>query len=52
MLKLWRVLAKSLGEKAGSTDKEADRVAILRSLIMLHIIITNTVIICGVLRHW
>ena len=50
--KLWRLWAKSLGEKASTNDNEADKVAIVRSIIVLIYIITNFVIIAGVLRHW
>ncbi len=48
----WRLWAKALGEKAGKTDKEADRIALIRTLIVLCYIITNIVIIMGVWRHW
>ena len=50
--KLWRLWAKSLGEKAGSTDQEADRIALIRTSIILFYIITNAFIIAGVIRHW
>ena len=51
-IKLWRLWAKSLGEKSGATDQEADLIACIRSLIVLIYIITNFVIIAGVVRHW
>ncbi len=46
----WRLLAKALGEKASKCDKEADRVALIRLLITLQILITNFFIIYGVIR--
>mgnify|MGYP006268927451 CR=1 FL=1 len=49
---MWRLWAKALGEKAGSDDKEADRVAIIRTIIVLCYIITNLFIVAGVIRHW
>lgn len=52
MKQIWRLWAKSLGEKAGATDKEADRVALIRTCILLFYIITNAFIIAGVIRHW
>jgi hypothetical protein len=52
MRKLWRLWAKALGEKSGSTDKEADRVALIRTLIVLSYITTNCFIVAGVIRHW
>jgi hypothetical protein len=50
--KFWRLWAKALGEKTGNTDKEADRIACIRTAIVLTYIITNAVIIAGVIRHW
>ena len=44
--------AKALGEKAGATRQEADRVAMIRTVIVLSYIITNAFIIAGVIRHW
>ena len=53
LLKLsWRIWAKALGEKSGTTDKEADRIACVRTVIVLSYVITNGFIIAGVLRHW
>lgn len=48
---MWHLWAKSLGEKAGD-DSQADKVAIIRTIIILFYIITNIFIIAGVLRHW
>lgn len=50
--KMWRIWAKALGEKAGATDDEADRIAIVRTLIVACYIITNIFIVAGVIRHW
>jgi hypothetical protein len=52
MKRLWRIWAKALGEKAGATDDEADRIAVIRSIIVLSYITTNFFIVAGVLRHW
>ena len=52
MKKYWRIWAKALGEKSGSTDKEADRIALIRTLIVLCYIVTNMFIVAGVIRHW
>lgn len=51
-LKFWRLWAKALGEKSGKTDKEANIVATIRTIIVLFYIMTNIFIIAGVLRHW
>ena len=50
--KFWRMWAKALGEKSGDTDREADRIALIRTLIVLTYIITNLFIVAGVIRHW
>ena len=49
---MWRLWAKSLGEKASEDDHEADRVAIIRTIIVLSYIVTNLFIVAGVIRHW
>jgi hypothetical protein len=49
---LWRLWAKALGEKTGSTNDEADKIACIRTAIVLSYIITNCFIIAGVIRHW
>lgn len=46
------IWAKALGEKAGSTDSEADIIAVVRTIIVLAYLITNLFIVCGVVRHW
>jgi hypothetical protein len=50
--KLWTLWANALGAKAGKTDCEADKVAIIRTLIIVSYIVTNCFIIAGVIRHW
>jgi len=53
MLKsLWRIWAKALGEKASIDNCEADRVAVIRTIVILCYIITNIFIVAGVIRHW
>jgi hypothetical protein len=52
MKKLWALWAKALGEKQGKTDRDADIVALIRTIIVLTYIITNIFIVAGVIRHW
>jgi hypothetical protein len=52
MRRWWRLWAKALGRKDGITDSESDKVAIMRTIIVLSYIITNLFIIAGVIRHW
>ena len=49
---MWRLWAKALGEKFGKTDKEADKIAMIRTVILLCYLITNFFIVAGVIRHW
>jgi len=49
---MWRLWCKALGEKQGKTNSEADKIAVIRTVIVSVYIITNLFIIAGVLRHW
>ncbi len=49
---MWRLWAKAIGEKSGSTDEESDKIAYIRTGIVLVYMITNIFIIAGVIRHW
>lgn len=47
----WRLWAKALGSKEGD-DKEADKVAIIRTWIVLWYGLTNIAIIANAIHHW
>lgn len=49
---MWRLWAKSLGEKAHKSDHIADKIAIVRTIIFATYLITNVFICAGVIRHW
>lgn len=50
---MWRILAKTVGEKSGSCDKESDKIALIRLLFFVAVpLITNIFIVAGVIRHW
>jgi hypothetical protein len=49
---VWRWWAKSLGQKAGKNDAEADQIAVIRTLIFTTYLVTNCFIVAGVIRHW
>ena len=42
----------SLGEKASDDSREADMVAIMRTIVVLVNFATCFLIVAGVLRHW
>jgi len=46
------IMVKALGEKASKCDKESDKIAVIRTVIFITYLITNTFIIAGVIRHW
>lgn len=50
--KMWRIWAKSLGEKASNDNKEADRIALVRTVVVLVNFITCFFIIANTIRHW
>ena len=52
MEKLWRLWAKALGEKVGETNREADKVAFFRTMIILQAVITNILISLNILFNW
>jgi hypothetical protein len=50
MKKAWRLWAKALGEKVGS-NKEADLVAFIRTILVLQAIICNLFIVWNIIRN-
>jgi hypothetical protein len=51
-MRLWRLWAKALGEKSGKNDHEADKIALIRTAIVLCYMLTNFFIVAGVIKHW
>lgn len=49
---LWRIWAKALGEKASECDRESDKVAVVRTIVVGVNFITCLFIVAGILRHW
>lgn len=49
---MWRIWAKALGEKYGKTDREADTIACIRTLIFVSYMATNVAIVANAIRHW
>ena len=50
MIKFWRIWCKALGQKEGRSNREADSIAIVRTVILLFYMITNAFIVYGVVR--
>jgi hypothetical protein len=49
---VWRLWCYALGEKQGKTNKEADIIAIIRTVILTTYLITNVAIVSNAVRHW
>lgn len=47
---VWRLWSKALGEKVGS-DREADQIAFIRTLIVLQAVICNGFIVYNIVRN-
>tara|TARA_R110000824_G_scaffold266447_1_gene455460 strand:- start:189 stop:347 length:159 start_codon:yes stop_codon:yes gene_type:complete len=48
---IWRLWARALGEKIGP-NSEADKIAIMRTVIILQAIICNLFIIANIIKNW
>ena len=48
---MWRLWALALGRKEGGNKEDADKIAIIRTLIMLQLVITNGFIIAGNVKN-
>ena len=48
---MWRLWALALGRKEGRNTDDADKIAIIRTLIMLQLVITNGFIIAGNVKN-
>jgi len=44
--------ALALGPKGGRSEKEADIIALVRTIILVSYMATNFFIMAGVIRHW
>lgn len=49
---VWRLWCYALGEKQGKDKKEADTVALIRTVIFASYMITNVAIVANAVRHW
>lgn len=49
---MWKLWAKALGEKASKDNKESDKIAFIRTLLITQAIITNFFIIANTIHQW
>lgn len=52
MKQFWYIWFKALGDKPHENDVISDKIAIVRTCIVLIYIITNFFIVAGIIRHW
>lgn len=52
LTRLWKLWAKSLGDKASDNTKDADAVAVMRTIVVMVNFITCFFICAGVLHQW
>ena len=50
--RFWKLWARALGEKVGEDNRKADRVAWIRTFIVLQAIICNILIMANILLSW
>ena len=50
--RFWKLWAKALGEKAFPANNDADKVAAIRTIIVLIYLITNGFIIASIIKGW
>lgn len=48
----WKTWARALGEKTGESDKEADKVARIRTAIVVYAITVDSFILLNILKNW
>tara|TARA_R100000278_G_scaffold74035_1_gene57973 strand:+ start:292 stop:453 length:162 start_codon:yes stop_codon:yes gene_type:complete len=51
-MKYWKIWCKALGEKAGTTDRQSDGIAFVRTLLVMQAVITNLFIVANILKNW
>ena len=51
-MRWWRLWSKALGRKDGRDDREADIIAIIRTIILVSYMVTNVAIVANAVRHW
>lgn len=49
---LWYIWSKALGDKPHTSAQISDKVAAIRTIIVLVYLITNIMIVAGIVHHW
>ncbi len=51
-VRFWKLWARALGEKASTDNKQADKVALIRTIIVLYAVTVDTFILLNILFGW
>ena len=51
-VRFWKLWARALGEKASTDNKQADKVALIRTIIVLYAVTVDTFILLNILYGW
>ena len=49
---MWHLWSKALGQKATEYNKDANKVVIIRTVVLAAYMISNAFIVAGVVKHW
>ena len=47
-MNIWKVWCKALGEKSGTTDRQSDGIAFIRTILVMQAIVTNLFIVANI----
>jgi len=51
-MNIWKIWCKALGEKSGTTDRQSDGIAFIRTMLVTQAIVTNFFIVANILKGW
>ena len=51
-MNIWKIWCKALGEKSGTTDRQSDGIALIRTMLVTQAIVTNFFIVANILKEW
>jgi hypothetical protein len=49
---MWKIWCKALGEKSGTTDRQSDGIAFIRTMLVIQAVVTNLFIVANIILNW
>ena len=49
---MWKIWCKALGEKSGTTDRQSDGIAFIRTMLVIQAVVTNLFIAANIILNW